>query len=201
MFRWTSLTLKKNSSSNAHSIRRTAMLSSERILSISSRNSYIGTSSCTTIRRTVTASLSTGIDRPRWLHTELEQTMVNPFPNIIDVWFSTLCIFLHSGLRVMLYANVSEYLPTSESVGFRITVHDKWIVPFPDAFGYNAPTGFLSSFGVRMVPCSLLYDGCKKTCVHFRSSSFVSKHHMVTASLEERNQARSCTMDSTTPWR
>ncbi|KAF8363029.1 unc-105 [Pristionchus pacificus] len=54
------------------------------------------------------------------------------------------------GLRVMLYANVSEYLPTSESVGFRITVHDKWIVPFPDAFGYNAPTGFLSSFGVRM---------------------------------------------------
>ncbi|KAK0395432.1 hypothetical protein QR680_001279 [Steinernema hermaphroditum] len=54
------------------------------------------------------------------------------------------------GLRVLLYANVSEYLPTSESVGFRITVHDKWIVPFPDAFGYSAPTGFLSSYGVRM---------------------------------------------------
>uniref|UniRef100_A0A914RGD6 Amiloride-sensitive sodium channel n=1 Tax=Parascaris equorum TaxID=6256 RepID=A0A914RGD6_PAREQ len=55
-----------------------------------------------------------------------------------------------SSLRVLLYANVTEYLPTSESVGFRITVHDKWIVPFPDAFGYSAPTGFLSSFGVRM---------------------------------------------------
>uniref|UniRef100_A0AAF5RWC9 Uncharacterized protein n=1 Tax=Wuchereria bancrofti TaxID=6293 RepID=A0AAF5RWC9_WUCBA len=54
------------------------------------------------------------------------------------------------GLRVLLYADTSEYLPTSESVGFRITVHDKWVVPFPDAFGYNAPTGFLSSFGVRM---------------------------------------------------
>uniref|UniRef100_A0A183DRR3 Degenerin-like protein unc-105 n=1 Tax=Gongylonema pulchrum TaxID=637853 RepID=A0A183DRR3_9BILA len=54
------------------------------------------------------------------------------------------------GLRVLLYADVSEYLPTSESVGFRITVHDQWTVPFPDAFGYNAPTGFLSSFGVRM---------------------------------------------------
>ncbi|KAL3084435.1 hypothetical protein niasHT_035237 [Heterodera trifolii] len=54
------------------------------------------------------------------------------------------------GLRVMLYANVSEYLPTSEAVGFRITVHDKWTVPFADAFGYNAPTGFMSSFGVRM---------------------------------------------------
>uniref|UniRef100_A0A915PQI3 Uncharacterized protein n=1 Tax=Setaria digitata TaxID=48799 RepID=A0A915PQI3_9BILA len=54
------------------------------------------------------------------------------------------------GLRVLLYADISEYLPTSESVGFRITVHDKWLIPFPDAFGYNAPTGFLSSFGVRM---------------------------------------------------
>ncbi|VBB26492.1 unnamed protein product [Acanthocheilonema viteae] len=54
------------------------------------------------------------------------------------------------GLRVLLYADTSEYLPTSEAVGFRITVHDKWVVPFPDAFGYNAPTGFLSSFGVRM---------------------------------------------------
>ncbi|CAD6191735.1 unnamed protein product [Caenorhabditis auriculariae] len=54
------------------------------------------------------------------------------------------------GLRILLYANVSEYLPTTEAVGFRITVHDKHTVPFPDAFGYSAPTGFLSSFGVRM---------------------------------------------------
>ncbi|ULU04323.1 hypothetical protein L3Y34_017240 [Caenorhabditis briggsae] len=54
------------------------------------------------------------------------------------------------GLRVLLYANVSEYLPTTDAVGFRITVHDKHIVPFPDAFGYSAPTGFMSSFGVRM---------------------------------------------------
>ncbi|CAD5211340.1 unnamed protein product [Bursaphelenchus okinawaensis] len=54
------------------------------------------------------------------------------------------------GLRVLLYANVSEYLPTTEAVGFRITVHDKWVVPFPDAFGHTAPTGFMSSFGVRM---------------------------------------------------
>lgn len=58
------------------------------------------------------------------------------------------------GLRVLLYADTSEYLPTSEAVGFRITIHDKWVVPFPDAFGYNAPTGFLSSFGVRMVICT-----------------------------------------------
>ncbi|KAL3111322.1 hypothetical protein niasHT_013364 [Heterodera trifolii] len=54
------------------------------------------------------------------------------------------------GLRVLVYANVSEYLPITEAVGFRITVHDKWTVPFVDAFGYNAPTGTLSAFGVRM---------------------------------------------------
>lgn len=29
-------------------------------------------------------------------------------------------------------------------------MHDKWITPFPDAFGYSAPTGFMTSFGVRM---------------------------------------------------
>ncbi|TMS35153.1 hypothetical protein L596_002611 [Steinernema carpocapsae] len=70
-------------------------------------------------------------------------------------WNRTTAVTAHRaganyGLRVLLYANVSEYLPTSESIGFRITVHDKWIVPFPDAFGYSAPTGFLSSYGVRM---------------------------------------------------
>nr|CAD2202286.1 unnamed protein product [Meloidogyne enterolobii] len=54
------------------------------------------------------------------------------------------------GLRVLVYANVSEYLPTTEAIGFRITVHDKWTVPFVDAFGENAPTGMLSSYGVRM---------------------------------------------------
>uniref|UniRef100_A0AC35U509 Amiloride-sensitive sodium channel n=1 Tax=Rhabditophanes sp. KR3021 TaxID=114890 RepID=A0AC35U509_9BILA len=54
------------------------------------------------------------------------------------------------GLRMLLFANTSEYLPTTESVGFRVTVHDKWITPFPDAFGYSAPTGFMTSFGVRM---------------------------------------------------
>ncbi|CAJ0959859.1 unnamed protein product, partial [Mesorhabditis belari] len=62
------------------------------------------------------------------------------------------------GLKVILYADIAEYLPTTEAVGFRITVHDKWIVPFPDAFGYNAPTGFLSAFGVRMKKFKRLGD-------------------------------------------
>ncbi|KAF7636549.1 hypothetical protein Mgra_00003938 [Meloidogyne graminicola] len=54
------------------------------------------------------------------------------------------------GLRVLVYANVSDYLPTTEAIGFRIIVHDKWTFPFVDAFGENAPTGMLSSYGVRM---------------------------------------------------
>ncbi|CAD5215699.1 unnamed protein product [Bursaphelenchus xylophilus] len=65
------------------------------------------------------------------------------------------------GLRVLLYANVSEYLPTSESVGFRITVHDKWVVPFPDAFGHTAPTGFMSSFGKQFYRIAPPHGKCK----------------------------------------
>jgi hypothetical protein len=38
-------------------------------------------------------------------------------------------------LKLILYANTSEYLPTSEAVGFRVMVHDKWTEPFVDAFG------------------------------------------------------------------
>uniref|UniRef100_A0A183CJD3 Degenerin-like protein unc-105 n=1 Tax=Globodera pallida TaxID=36090 RepID=A0A183CJD3_GLOPA len=72
------------------------------------------------------------------------------------------------GLRVMLYANVSEYLPTSEAVGFRITVHDKWIVPFADAFGYNAPTGFIEggekSETYIYKGYSYSIEGCHRSC-------------------------------------
>ncbi|CAK5098825.1 unnamed protein product [Meloidogyne enterolobii] len=46
-------------------------------------------------------------------------------------------------LRVLVYANVSEYLPTTEAIGFRITVHDKWTVPFVDAFGNQMPEGYI----------------------------------------------------------
>ena len=84
------------------------------------------------------------------------------------------------GLRVLLYADVTEYLPTSESVGFRITIHDKHIVPFPDAFGYSAPTGFQSSFGVRMV--------CFQCPCHFfpRNNLFAWFLLMGTVSKEEK---------------
>ncbi|KJH48414.1 Amiloride-sensitive sodium channel [Dictyocaulus viviparus] len=54
-------------------------------------------------------------------------------------------------LRVMLFVNASDYLPTSEAVGVRLTIHDKDEFPFPDTFSYSAPTGYISSFGMRMV--------------------------------------------------
>ncbi|VDK53504.1 unnamed protein product [Gongylonema pulchrum] len=55
------------------------------------------------------------------------------------------------GLRLLLYVNASDYLPTTEAVGVRITVHDKDEYPFPETFGYSAPTGYISSFGMKMV--------------------------------------------------
>lgn len=42
-------------------------------------------------------------------------------------------------------------MPTTEATGVRLTIHDKTEYPFPDTFGFSAPTGFVSSFGLRMV--------------------------------------------------
>lgn len=47
--------------------------------------------------------------------------------------------------------NLTEYLETSIEVGIRIAIHDTTEIPFPDVFGFNAPTGYVSSFGVRLV--------------------------------------------------
>lgn len=122
------------------------------------------------------------------------------------------------GLRVLLYANISEYLPTSESVGFRITVHDKWHVPFPDAFGYSAPTGFLTSFGVRMVSGLLaiaiahelllnyanharLTDELPKPCHIFRSSSTASPRHTAVVRKAAKTRPTTSTTISTIPSR
>ncbi|KAK5975920.1 hypothetical protein GCK32_006768 [Trichostrongylus colubriformis] len=54
------------------------------------------------------------------------------------------------GLRLELFVNISEYLPTTEAAGIRITVHTVEEQPFPDTLGYSAPTGFISSFGIKL---------------------------------------------------
>ncbi|KAH7693050.1 degenerin unc-8 [Aphelenchoides avenae] len=54
------------------------------------------------------------------------------------------------GLRLLLNVDQSDYVSTTESAGVRVVVHEQDQEPFPDTFGYNAPTGFVSSFGLRM---------------------------------------------------
>ncbi|KAK6728326.1 hypothetical protein RB195_005766 [Necator americanus] len=54
------------------------------------------------------------------------------------------------GLRLETFVNISEYLPTTEAAGVRLTVHSLLEQPFPDTLGYSAPTGFVSSFGIRL---------------------------------------------------
>lgn len=55
-----------------------------------------------------------------------------------------------SGLRLMMFVNSSDYLPTTEATGVRIAIHGKEECPFPDTFGYSAPTGVISSFGISL---------------------------------------------------
>jgi len=45
----------------------------------------------------------------------------------------------------------NDYLPMTTGKGARIAVHPAGDYPFPDTFGYNAPPGFLSQFGMRLV--------------------------------------------------
>lgn len=59
------------------------------------------------------------------------------------------------GLRMLVYVNASDYMPTTEATGIRLTIHDKEEYPYPDTFGYSAPTGYISSFGLRLVQNSV----------------------------------------------
>ena len=55
------------------------------------------------------------------------------------------------GLRLLLDINQAEYLPYTEAAGVRLVVHNQTDEPFPDTFGYSAPVGLLSSFGLKTV--------------------------------------------------
>lgn len=65
----------------------------------------------------------------------------------------------------MVYVNASDYLPTTEALGVRIAVHGQREFPFPDTFGFSAPTGFISSFGISMTTVTRMpapYGTCEK---------------------------------------
>ncbi|VDN02451.1 unnamed protein product [Thelazia callipaeda] len=53
------------------------------------------------------------------------------------------------GIRVLLFVNTTDYMSTSEAAGIRLAVHSQTDFPFPDTFGYSAPVGFASSFGLK----------------------------------------------------
>ncbi|KAL7069600.1 hypothetical protein ACQ4LE_010876, partial [Meloidogyne hapla] len=54
------------------------------------------------------------------------------------------------GLRLLVHINTSDYLPTTQASGVHIVIHSQDEHPFPDAFGYSAPTNQLSSFGISL---------------------------------------------------
>ncbi|VDL78500.1 unnamed protein product [Nippostrongylus brasiliensis] len=69
------------------------------------------------------------------------------------------------GLRLEVFVNISEYLPTTEAAGVRLTVHSQLEQAFPDTLGHSAPTGFVSSFGIKLKSLTRLpapYGDCIK---------------------------------------
>ncbi|CAD5222001.1 unnamed protein product [Bursaphelenchus xylophilus] len=92
------------------------------------------------------------------------------FINAADPTFGNCFVFNHNrtdpkvsvraganyGLRVLVFVNTTEYLPTTEAVGIRLTIHDADEYPFPETAGYSAPTGYISSFGVQLARISRL---------------------------------------------
>uniref|UniRef100_A0A914D1A0 Amiloride-sensitive sodium channel n=1 Tax=Acrobeloides nanus TaxID=290746 RepID=A0A914D1A0_9BILA len=81
------------------------------------------------------------------------------------------------GLRLLLNVNQSDYLPTTEAAGIRLVVHEQNQEPFPDTFGYSAPTGFVSSFGLKTKVLHRLdapYGKCSDT---FRPEGYIYAEH------------------------
>ncbi|VDL72988.1 unnamed protein product [Nippostrongylus brasiliensis] len=72
------------------------------------------------------------------------------------------------GIRVLLFVNTSDYMSTSESAGVRLAIHAPTEYPFPDTFGYSAPVGFASSFGMKKKLIQRL-SGPYGDCIHTES--------------------------------
>lgn len=71
-----------------------------------------------------------------------------------------------TGLRLLLNVNQSDYLNYIEGAGVRVVVHHKTQHPFPDIFGYSAPTGAISSFGLKHVRLPVARRGESLSCVY-----------------------------------
>uniref|UniRef100_A0A158PB13 Degenerin mec-4/10 cytosolic domain-containing protein n=1 Tax=Angiostrongylus cantonensis TaxID=6313 RepID=A0A158PB13_ANGCA len=81
------------------------------------------------------------------------------------------------GLRMLVYVNASDYMPTTEATGVRLTIHDKEEFPFPDTFGYSAPTGYVSSFGLRLRKMTRLPAPYGDCVPDGRTSDYIYKNY------------------------
>ncbi|KAI6229435.1 Degenerin mec-10 [Aphelenchoides besseyi] len=118
----------------------------------------------------------------------------NDFINIADPTFGNCFVFNYNrthpkvssraganfGLRTLLYVNTSEYLPTTEAVGVRMAVHDQQDYPFPDTSGYSAPTGFVSSFGVRLTKIKRLPEPYGKCVIDSQAKDYLYQGYRYT---------------------
>lgn len=60
------------------------------------------------------------------------------------------------GLRLLLNANYSEYLDSSDEGGVRIMVHELTEVALPEVFGFNVQTGTGTALGLNYVCINFL---------------------------------------------
>ncbi|KAE9555485.1 hypothetical protein FO519_001340 [Halicephalobus sp. NKZ332] len=88
--------------------------------------------------------------------------------------FITKCSFNgRQCLRFQVFVNISDYLPTTESAGVRLTVHSPKEQPFPDTLGYSAPTGFVSSFGIRLKRVNRLPTPYGDCAINAKDSEYI----------------------------
>ncbi|PAV87514.1 hypothetical protein WR25_07188 [Diploscapter pachys] len=81
------------------------------------------------------------------------------------------------GLRLLLDVHQDDYMPTTEAAGVRLVIHEQDQEPFPDTFGYSAPTGFISSFGLKTKVLKRLehpYSDCDDA---FRPEVYIYDEH------------------------
>ncbi|KAI6215879.1 Degenerin mec-10 [Aphelenchoides besseyi] len=83
----------------------------------------------------------------------------NDFINIADPTFGNCFVF-----------NYNRTHP--KAVGVRMAVHDQQDYPFPDTSGYSAPTGFVSSFGVRLTKIKRLPEPYGKCVIDSQAKGY-----------------------------
>jgi hypothetical protein len=88
-----------------------------------------------------------GVNFTQWVHGTYGncytfKVNLNRFPSTITG--ST------SGLKIQLYAQYEEYLPgVTSSAGFKIEIHGRDAIPFPEENGFNISPGTTTLAGVK----------------------------------------------------